>query len=731
MPCVTVNSSSFTLPPIPSSGFPGGGHFAPQLPPLNIPFPNIPLEDLTGLFNSISFLLPPGILKPDLTPDVLNGQLEAINSIIAKFIPFLMIYSFILPVLNLILCIIEVLCSLLNPFSLGGAISRLFRECIPEFLSLFPAFAIPLMIISLLILIITLILYLITRVIAIIEVIIENIEILSQSASRLDNDSIIAITAKIGDLLCTLQSLFVILGPILLIIQLIESMLKLGFHIPPCDDSGGQDSPCCGPSYCPDFIKNNSTITSSTGNLLYFNEVGTDSGLSLPFGFPPIVATIRQESWQFYDPNLSVGQAFINITQPHDLPPDAGKVFFPAGTSYTTTSTPSLTPYTISFRFFYVPADFSFNPSDPKGPRYMRISNAIVQNPPIAGVSSYNNQLIAPFNGTLNLVGGVVTEDNGTPISDSNGHTVPINTFIHRNTTAIPSSAGSFYPNDGYSFSNLTYSFSINHEVLVGQSLITLGCIPEVALNKNFVNATIGAQFNTNTANLTAILTNPGLPDVAGAQNCIANAVSTYVQNISIDSTNQFQATVLNCLNTLQNQASSALTAAVAAGYDQYHSDFHLDTPIQFTTLPITVFVSLNESSGQSMTQGLPISSADALVPGLSGKASFGSLGQFSYDGYQYFTAEITSPIQGNGNIEIAFNNNFISILSNPTDITQPGSVSIKNLPYTFVQSSVIGGPGAGNGAGSGGSGAGGSAGDVGGPRRDEGDTAGEVTGGE
>src|ERR1019366_8704237 len=133
-----------------------------------------------------------------------------------------------------------------------------------------------------------------------------------------------------------------------------------------------------------------------------------------------------------------------------------------------------------SFRFFYNPHFFTFNPSDPRGSRYMRISQAIVAAPPTIGTSSYNNTIIAPFNGTLNLIGGMVTEDDGTVLQDSNRNSISINKFIHQIPTTIPSTSPPFFPNDGYLFSNVTYDFTINHEVLLGASLITLGCIPEV-----------------------------------------------------------------------------------------------------------------------------------------------------------------------------------------------------------------------------------------------------------
>jgi hypothetical protein len=724
MPCPPVLDNQ-VVPPLPPP-FPGAGGFAVSLPNLNVPFPNIPIEDLIGLFNSISFLLPPGLLSPALIPNTITDLPGAIQTLMQQVAPFLMLYKFLLPVLNLILCILEVLCALMNPFALASAISNLFRNCIPEFLSLFPFLALPLMIISLLLLILALIDYLITRILGIIDVILHNIELLSKAASRLDNDSIIEIVKKIGNLLCVLQGLFVIFGVFAIIIQIIKAMLALSFDAPPCSDSNGTKSPCCDAENCPDFIRNNSDITYSTGNLLYFNQVGRDSGLVLPIFFPAITSVIRPESWQFYDPTLSQSQAFINITHAHDLPSDSTKVFFPAGTNYTTTTSPPSTPYIISFRVFYNPASFSFNPTDPKGARFMRIKNAIVQNPPIAGVSSFNNSLIAPVNGTLHLIGGVVTEDDGTPLLDSNGNTIPVNTFVHQNPTVIPSTGGEFFPNDGYLFSNVTYTFTINHEVLVGESLITLGCIPEVAQNRDFINATIGAQFSAAGVNLSGV--SALLPDMSngpnGAQTCVTNAITKYRQSVSIDSTNQFKTDVLNCLNLLKDQTTTALSTTVAAGFDQYKSTFTLDTNIQFTTLPIHVSVSLNENSGQSMTLNLPPTAAATIAEKLNGDVSLGAIGTFAYDGYQFFVAPITSVLPGNGAVKVSFNNTFISILNNPSDTTQTPSVAIKELTYTFVQSSAPGlgsaqNPPVGSGVGA----AGGSGdGDFGAPRRDEGD---------
>lgn len=673
MPCIPLTDSLFSPPDIP-----GVSGLAIPLPALNIPFPPVNLADLGDIFNLLGFILPSGTIKPAFEPDFLNDIYGAVNDMLGRFMPFLMLYKFFLPVLNLILCIIEILCALLNPFKLPGAMRKLFRQCIPEFLALFPFFALIIMIISLLLLMLALLEYLIQRILTIVEIIIQNIVALGRATQRMESDSIMAIVTKIGNLLCFLSDLFVIFGAILIIIQVIKALLTLGFKIPPCDSSDGSDFGCCTPDVCPAFIKDNDTIISKTGNFLYLEEVAINtipaSFLASNPGFPAILDVIREESWQFYDPNLSQNQQFINIVQAYDLQPGVTKVFFPAGTSYNISTSPSSVPYTMNFRFFYNPATFGM--TDPKGPRYVQAINVIIQDPPTIGTLSFDNEFVAPFNGTLNLVGGVMTEDNGTPILNSQGRTIPLNTFIH-----MPVNESGILTNDGYLFSDLTYTFTINHEILLGEALITLGCIPEVAIDRDFVNTTIGAQFNINGANLAGLV----LPDVAAAQACLTSAIAQFSQGISVASANTFQANMLSCLGTLQSQTNASLTQAITAGFDQYTSTFSLNPSLQFTTQPIQVAVILNESSGQNMAANLPAATAAQLAEKISATFTFGTISPFAYDGYSMFIANLTSTQPGSGTIKVAFNNNFISVLNNPPVITDTPSVTVTELSYTFI----------------------------------------------
>ena len=689
MPCAPISQANINPPSIPSiPGIPSG--FAPQLPPNNFTFPSKGITNVQGIFNALSFILPSGTVKPITTPNLTKTLTDGILSLLNQIAPFLMLYKFFMPILNLILCIIEVLCAIPNPFKLPRALRRLFRQCIPEFLALFPFFALIIMIISLLLLILTLIVYLIERIIEIIELIVDNINTLGKAVKRLDNDSILAITKKIGDLLCLLQNIFVIFGLLFLLFQVIKALSNLSFKLPPCDDSDNSNDGCCTTDVCPSFIRNNEVLVSSTGTFQYYNEVAIDSGLTFPVGFPQFTSVTRKESWQLFDPFAQQGTQFNNITHAFDLPAGVSKIFFPAGITYSASNDPSQVPYTVDLKLFYNPT--SFGRTDPLGARYLVVNDCIVTSPPTDGVSTYNNSFIAPFNGTLNIVGGKTFEENGD-IFLLNNVQPSITDLVHLNpeisTSSIP-----LLSTDGYAFGNVEYKFHINYEVLVQNSLITIGCMPEVAIDKNFINATVSIPLAVSGVKLAEIANSPptslggnGLPDLDAAQNCILAAVNTFRQNISIDSANTFQNQILSCLGTLQSDTNAVLQSIVNIGIDPYKSTFSIDPTIQFTTRPIVVSVDLAESSGQSLINNFPADIASSIASNIKPIITFGTISNFTYDGYGTFNANITSSDPGNGTIEIMYNGVILSNLNNPTSIDQPASITTQTLSYTFVKS--------------------------------------------
>lgn len=672
MPCSPIADSDIITPPVPS-GF--GGLPTPQLPRFDLGNP-LPVEDLLGLFDQLSIVLPSGTLKPNLSAQFSKDILDGILSLLEKFMPFLMMYSFFMPILNMILCIIEVLCAIANPFKLVRALKRLFRVCIPEFLALFPFFALILMIIALLLLILALILYLIQRIIEMIRQILANIKMLAEAVASVDNDSVIAITVKLGDLLCIFQNLFVLFGVIVLILQIIERLLNLSFQLPPCDEDSGSE--CCGPDVCPSFLRNNEEISSSTGTLQYFNNVIQTGGILGP-------AYIRTTGFQFYDPAAPQTLQFNNITHAYDLPPGFSQVFFPEGETYTPNTTPNMVPYLVDIRFFYDPA--VFGRTDNKGARFIRVKDCIVLKAPVDGVSDYQNNLVAPFNGTLSIGGGTAFEDNGITIMKVNSTddaAGKLETIIFLPDNASPTPIVT--PNDGLKFENVTYTFKITHEILVGKSLITLGCVPSLALSKNAINLTIGQRFNDTSAAFSNII----LPDVQAAQDCVINAVNQFRNSISVETAEQLQTTVVECLTNLQNQTNQTLEDVINAGFDPYKSTFILDPTIQFTTKPINIEVQLNEAGGNNIAANIPVSVAANLASNLAAIVTLGVVGDFTYDGSSKFIAQITSNGSGNGTAKVAYQGQLFSILTNPEDLDLTPSVSTRELSYTFVQSSAI-----------------------------------------
>lgn len=685
MPC---NPSDLTLtepsgpagPSIPGFGSP----FAPGLPNIKLPFPDGFPEDLLEIMDLLQLILPSGILKPPLNPNFGKDIFDGIMKLLDQFMPFLMMYKFFLPILDLIICIIEVLCAIPNPFKLIKALKRLFRTCLPAFLSLFPIFALIMMLISLLLLILALIEYIIAQILKLILLILKNIRTIVRAFTRADGPSILAALKKIGMVLCAFQNLFVLLAIFKTIIDLIKSILSLFFRIPPCADGDNSDPDnCCTTDVCPDFIKNNEELVRTTGTLQYFNEVAVASGLTLPALFGDLNATIRSESWQFYDSGAFLQQAFINITSAYDLPPGITQIFFPTEGTYNAATPPSQAPYTVDLRLFYNPV--SWGRVDSLGARYIRVKDCIVTAAPTTSLSAYNNSTTVISNGVLKLAGGSVVEDDGLTQIFIDSSNATLENFIHSDATV--GSNPSMLETDGYKFSSVEYTFKINHEVLLQKSLITLGCIPTVALDRTFVNTVFGANANLNFSLLNALVNGTGFPDLGAAQECLTTALTALRNNISEAGVAEFQAMTTVCLEKLRTDTTSAINDLIGIGFDNTKSTFSIDPNVQFTTNPIKVKVSLKEGSGQPLASKIPASVAEGIALRIVPTITFGTISKFTYDGEEFFEADLTATEAGEGTIKMSFDSKTFMTVNIPDDITVTPTLTEQVLDYTFIYS--------------------------------------------
>jgi hypothetical protein len=400
-----------------------------------------------------------------------------------------------------------------------------------------------------------------------------------------------------------------------------------------------------------------------------------------------------------FDTQQTVPQKFINIVDAYDIPVNPAAqalaalgvpvkpVFFPTDVVYTNLTPYQQSAYNVDLRLFYTPSDWG----RVGVPRYLRVKNCLVTKAPTTKLNNYDNTITTVGNGVFEITGGVVYEDDGytaltgfasdgvTPISSF----ASLNNFFHKpivyGTNPVPS------PSDGYLFNSIEYTFKPNIPVLVGKSLITAGCAPELNLNKEFVNSVFAGDVVLNLQLLNDLLNGPGFPDIAGTQECLNTAVIALRNNLNTAGVARFQATTQICLDNLKNSTVNTLNKAIALAVDPCKSTFAIDTNVQFTSKTIKVGVELKESNGVSLSVNLPAEVASDLASKIKGYVTLGEVSNFAYDGYQLFNAQISSKEQGSGELMVSFDNNMFCINNLPTDINIDPTRELQKLDYQFI----------------------------------------------
>jgi len=421
MPC-QVSDVSMDVSAGPGIGIPG---FGPPFSPIQIPLPDLDLptdllEDILALMQQLGALFPSSLFKPNLD-SMMKNVLDFISSILDQIAPFLSFYNFIMAALRLIVCIIEVLCAIPNPFAVAEKLRVLFAECLPPFLNLFPWLALIAMILALLLLILALIEYIIRTIIAIIEQIIRNIILFSQGLTLQDAESTLAAAQKIASLLCLVESILAILIAIAAIIAVIQALAALaGFGI--CDDN--DETGCCPPDICPPFLKENTEIAVTSGTMVYHRRVGADlSAAGLPSTLLDLLGAavdLRNERWQVYENTADPDWPISLIITP-TLPIFFGSQIFYPDQSFAADTPPMRAPYTVDLTMNVNPALFG-RPSLGAARTFI-IKDCIVVRKPLFGVRQWNNVYIPGLGGgtgTFELEGGKVYEDDGeTPVGEA------------------------------------------------------------------------------------------------------------------------------------------------------------------------------------------------------------------------------------------------------------------------------------------------------------------------
>ena len=197
----------------------------------------------------INYQLPAGAhVDGHADPGSGGGIGKAINSMLGFLSPAISAYALILPIMGVIRGIIEIICCLSNPFCLIPAIIRLFSKWLPPFISLFPAVAGVVIVLSTIKAILALVYHILIEVVPVVQLIIQNMldldDFLKQS-DDLSQDRIDAVNAKLSSLLDTLIQKTGVLSVFMPLLELIFSILSLTSGLP-CGSGDSDGAGGCG-----------------------------------------------------------------------------------------------------------------------------------------------------------------------------------------------------------------------------------------------------------------------------------------------------------------------------------------------------------------------------------------------------------------------------------------------------------------------------------------------------
>jgi hypothetical protein len=694
MPCSPENTT-INIPANPSIQIPG----FPTLPisPIQLPISGVTLPNIGSvldLINQFTAIIPGGSLKPGLD-DTTNTILTAIMSLFNQLAPYLSIYNFFQAGFKMILCLLEILCAFPNPFKMFSAMRKLFKQCLPNFLSLFPFLALLSMILAVLLLIVALIEYIITMVEALIKDLLANIETLANGLSLQDDDAVSATARKIAQLLCLMENLFAVLVAVGAVISIIQALANISGSSA-CGGGGAPSADsdsCCSDDVCPPFIHDNNGVISGTfGELIYYHRIDTDIGNMFHDLSPQQLASfnlpaVRGESWQFI--NQATGQPYPFkdiITTFGD-----GDEFWPEGTVFNKNTKSTKAPYTLDLTLKeYNPKVFIA--SEDGRSRDFIIKDVIITEKPYIGVIDFDNNLNRNINteGTFNLAGGLVYEI--APNLDQNpyfvnGTQATIETFIHHNPIE------GFLPtiDDGYYVGDINFNLNIHEEVLIGYGLITLGCSSDLTVERIIANTKIeSVGFDAISVKLPNVNPTGPFPDVLGAQTCTANAIAKLRNSVSPASVAIFQAEITACLDQLKSETLESYCNILKAAVSIYESTVSNNVDVEFITRKIKTSVQLFDPSGTLISLNIPTTCVPLMESLLIGNVTLGSISNFTYDGYSTFNAEIESKVSGDGVLSVMFNNNIFKKILGSNDNTIQSQLKDNTLNYTFINTNVI-----------------------------------------
>ncbi len=192
--------------------------------------------------------LPAGIKMYAKGPQIsITDKIDANLSIYTQITPFLGAFKTLLIVIRIIVCIIDVICALINPFQLIVAIIAL-MDCIIDLLSLFPQLAVPIMILSFLQNFIGFLTTFIAQIVAYVLTIVNSQLALVEATLAKDFAALAAAEQQAFAVIKQIRDVIAFLEPALQVIQIFKDLLAFAMHFPCASNQGAKQDDGCPPA---------------------------------------------------------------------------------------------------------------------------------------------------------------------------------------------------------------------------------------------------------------------------------------------------------------------------------------------------------------------------------------------------------------------------------------------------------------------------------------------------
>jgi len=661
------------LPPIPGlDGFTLDINF----PTLGIELPEGIPEDLLDWIRRLKLNLPGGGVLQETLESFQETISEILAHLLASLQMFLSFYNIILAIIEIIICVINVLLAFSSVRKTIKAIKCLIRKCYPFFIRVaLPFMSFLALLLSLLALLLALIEYIIALIKRLIEQLLRNIRRLEDVLRDGNPNSALAIVSKLADLMCLFEHIFVLLGVVNLIIDLIKSKLSKRFKV--CNGTDDNNSVLSNDNICAAFLQEPDTQTvvspetwalrmkgDASGNMWYCNEVY--GAPIFPAGLPD--TKIRNESVYLNDDSLAEALRFSNMISYKPINESRSFPMFPFSNSITADLQSNMIPYSVDITM-------NIDPNDGYGARDITIEDTVVLLPTTQAILQVLAGIPIPSTGTY----GFLLVSGGKTINDPNGydgHT--IEELLFDNSGLPPSITGS---GTNVSYPNITYQVKANYESLVEYGVVNIGCLP--SMQQEY------AHFDEVYDKPMSVLA-VDLPDVGSAISQMEQCVTTLKSGMNVDAINNFDTCMNDILVDLSNQANTSYCQLLDQSIDIYNTSIDLEPDLQFASLPIDLNITpLNTDNGTIADLvggfGTSVDIDGCLSSNFTATASLGDVSDFTYDGYGNFTAQITSDVPGDGYVEVFYKGEQIPTIISPADIDEQPSIVYTPIEYTFV----------------------------------------------